>query len=197
MTTPDLVERLRGEIERLKVALEKAEADGKKRRHWQAIGKSDEWYTPAYIFDALGCTFDLDVAHPADTTTHVPAERVITANSLGLDWSGFVWMNPPFGGRNSLAPWLDKFFAHGDGIALTPDRSSAPWWQEASKKADAILFIHGKVKFLRPDGSKGKSPANGTTLFATGERAVAALTRAAQAGLGYVSLRALSQEPSK
>jgi hypothetical protein len=39
-------------------------------------------------------------------------------------------MNPPFGGRNGLAPWLDKFFANGNGIALTPDRTSAPWWQD-------------------------------------------------------------------
>jgi len=30
--------------------------------HWEAAGKSSEWYTPKYIFDALGCTFDLDVA---------------------------------------------------------------------------------------------------------------------------------------
>ena len=76
-------------------------------------------------------------------------------------------------------PWLDKFFAHSHGIALTPDRTSATWWQDAARKADATLFIHGKVKFERPDGSVGKAPSNGTTLFAAGERGVAALRRAA------------------
>ena len=33
--------------------------------HWEATGKSDEWYTPKYIFDALGAEFDLDPANAA------------------------------------------------------------------------------------------------------------------------------------
>ncbi len=32
--------------------------------HWEASGESNEWYTPKYIFDALGTRFDLDVAAP-------------------------------------------------------------------------------------------------------------------------------------
>jgi len=157
---------------------------------WETRGASDEWYTPAYIFDALGCEFDLDVAHPA-RKTHVPASSVIVRNSLECDWHGFVWMNPPFGGRNGLVPWLDKFFEHGDGIALTPDRTSAPWWQDAARRADAILFIAGKVKFERPDGSLGKQPGNGTTLFASGANAFSSLERAEANGLGYLNLRRL------
>jgi hypothetical protein len=146
--------------------------------YWDTPGRSDEWYTPAYIFDALGDTFDLDVAAPR-TPTHVPAVAFCCAGGLSMPWHGFVWVNPPFGGRNGIVPWLDKFFGHGNGIALTPDRTSATWWQDAARKADATLFIHGKVKFERPDGSVGKSPSNGTTLFAAGERGAAALHRAA------------------
>jgi predicted RNA methylase len=33
-------------------------------------------------------------------------------------WSGTVFMNPPFGRRNGHVPWLRKFLAHGDGIAI-------------------------------------------------------------------------------
>ena len=155
--------------------------------HWESTGQSDEWYTPAYVFEALGCEFDLDVAHPAGRITNVPSKQIITANSLDQSWFGFVWMNPPFGGRNGLKPWLDKFFEHGNGIALTPDRTSAPWWQEAARKADAILFVDGKIKFLKPCGSKGKSPSNGTTLLAAGAKAVEALNRAERTGLGYLA----------
>lgn len=162
--------------------------------HWESTGQSDEWYTPAYVFDALGCRFDLDVAHPEATVTHVPAKDLITSDSLETDWFGYVWMNPPFGGRNSLKPWLDKFFDHGNGIALTPDRTSAPWWQEAARKADAILFIDGKIRFIKPCGSEGKSPSNGTTLLAAGEKAVAALRRAAHNGLGYLAAPVISKE---
>ena len=151
--------------------------------HWQAPGASDEWYTPAYIFEALGETFDLDVAHPANRHTHVPCKGWLWHDSLAQDWRGFVWMNPPFGARNSIGAWLDKFFAHGNGIALTPDRTSAPWFQSAAARADAILFLSPKVRFERPDGTTGDSPSGGTALMAAGPRAVAALIRAQAQGL--------------
>jgi hypothetical protein len=93
-------------------------------------------------------------------------------------------MNPPFGGRNGLKPWLDKFFEHGNGIALVPDRTSAPWWQNMARKADAILFVDGKVKFIKPDGSTGQSPSTGTVLVAAGMRGVQALVCADERGLG-------------
>lgn len=150
---------------------------------WESSGKTDEWYTPNYIFEAMECTFDLDVAHPiGDILT--PSKSVICEDSLDKPWDGFVWMNPPFGGRNSLLPWIDKFFMHGNGIALTPDRTSAPWYQKCLKVCDGLLLLEGKVKFIRCDGSLGKSPSTGTTLWASGERAKNALKRAANNGLG-------------
>lgn len=108
---------------------------------------------------------------------------------IGLWGKPFLWNNPPFGGRNGLVPWLDRFFGHGNGIALTPDRTSAPWWQDANRRADATLFVAGKIRFERPDGSVGKSPGTGTTLFASGDRAVTALVRAEAFGLGAVMRR--------
>lgn len=154
--------------------------------HWETAGASDEWYTPPHIFDALGCRFDLDVAAPFAGPTHVPCDGWFYDRSLERHWSGFIWANPPFGGRNALAPWLDKFFAHGNGIALVPDRTSAPWFQEAWPKADAILFTR-KIRFLRPDGSEGVSPSNGTALMAAGKKGTDALRRASQAGLGILA----------
>lgn len=155
--------------------------------HEQSVGKTNEWYTPPYVFGALACSFDMDVASPgAGVTWWIPANRFVTANSLEQDWSGFVWMNPPFGGRNGLVPWLEKFFAHGDGIALVPDRTSAPWWQRFAPMADAILFVSPKLKFIGVDGKPGDSPAQGTSLFAAGERAIDALNMAQSRGLGLL-----------
>ncbi len=153
--------------------------------HEQSVGKSDEWYTPKYVFDALGARFDMDVASPHNRT-HIatPALRWLWEDSLSQQWTGFVWMNPPFGGRNGIEPWLDKFFLHANGIALTPDRTSAPRWQTAARKADAILFVAGKIKFIGPDGQPGNSPAQGTTLMAVGDRALDALHMAQSRGLG-------------
>lgn len=157
--------------------------------YWDTPGKSDEWYTPKYVFDALGCEFDLDVASPF-RRWHVPAKVWLDEEDDGLKlapfWTGFVWMNPPFGGRNGLEPWLDAFFQHGNGIALTPDRTSAPWFRKAWHRSDAVLFTP-KIRFIRPDGTLGVSPSNGTALMAVGEKGVNALNRAADVGLGILA----------
>lgn len=50
--------------------------------------------------------------------------------------------------------------------------------------ADAMLFPRGKTKFVRPDGTRGASPANGVVLWARGEKGVDGLTRAQSNGLG-------------
>ena len=154
---------------------------------WEATGQTDEWYTPKYIFDALGTAFDLDVAPARHGTSFVPAARLVEGDGLKEAWHGFVWMNPPFGGRGAIEPWLNRFFAHGNGIALTPDRTSAPWFQRAWPRARAILFTP-KVKFLRPDGSVGKSPSTGTALWAAGDEAFEALVCASAKGLGIIGL---------
>lgn len=158
---------------------------------YEKAGESDEWYTPRYIFDALGEAFDLDVACPPEGPRHVPAPVWFHQEGLERDWFGFVWMNPPFGHQSTKRRWLRKFFDHGNGIALVPDRTSAPWFQEFAPMADAILWVSPKIKFERPDGSIGDSPGTGTALFAVGERAVTALCRS---GLGFVSGRMVEIE---
>lgn len=152
-------------------------------------GKSDEWYTPPRVFDALGIGFDLDVAHPPGPYCWSPSADVLTEHGLELPWHGFVWMNPPFGGRNGIVPWLDKFMRHGNGIALTPDRTSAPWWSKYAAMADAILFVRSKIRFIPGPGAKESSPAQGTTLMGCGPTAVAALMNAERNGLGLVMTR--------
>lgn len=156
--------------------------------HEQCVGATDEWYTPPHVFLALDVEFNEDVASPgASVTPWIPARRFITANSLAEKWSGFLWMNAPFGGRNGLVPWLQKFVAHSDGIALVPDRTSAPWWQQFAPRAELILFVAPKLKFIGPDGKPGSSPAQGTCLLGIGERARLALRRAASRSLGVLA----------
>lgn len=155
--------------------------------HEQCLGATDEWYTPPEVFTALGCRFDLDVASPGEGVTHwIPAKHAITDRSLERPWFGLVWMNAPFGGRNGLVPWLEKFVQHGNGIALVPDRTSAPWWQRFAPHMDAILFVAKKIKFIGKNGKAGKSPAQGTCLMAIGDRGVSALSRAAASGFGLL-----------
>lgn len=155
---------------------------------WEAIGKTDNWHTPKYIFDALGCIFDVDVAAPSGGPRYVPAKTYLYRRALEIEWSPkigastFVWMNPPYGGRNGLRPWLDKFIVHGNGIALVPDRTSAPWFQQAAPLMSAVLFVSPKIKFEKDDGTLGVSPGCGSALFGMGTEALKAMRRAYKLG---------------
>lgn len=137
---------------------------------------SDEWYTPAWIFDAIGLTFALD---PCNASQDNPAnhwcDRRLTDCGLGEPWHGSVWLNPPFGGRNGIRPWLEKLATHGNGIALVPNRTGSDWWQDYAEWADGLLFVRGKIRFLKPDGSEGPSPGYGNVLMAFGRRMAGAL----------------------
>ena len=142
------------------------------------IGESDEWYTPIDIFNAFGIEFDLDPCSPG-SNHWVPARRVYTKydDGLLLPWDGFVFMNPPFGGRNGHVPWLKKFLDHGNGIAIVRAYTSSKWFHDHAIKADAMLFPSGKTKFIRPDGSIGKSPGHGIVFLACGIKAVLTLQK--------------------
>ena len=85
----------------------------------QTATGSDDWYTPRWIFDTLGLTFDLDVAAPSGGIPWIPARRYYTMEDDGLaqPWEGLVWMNPPY---SSATEWVRRFLEHGDGIALLP-----------------------------------------------------------------------------
>lgn len=149
--------------------------------HENCIGESDEWYTPPWVFERLGMHFDVDVCSPGPDHW-VPASRVITKEQCALktDWgdSSFVFMNPPFGGRNFHVPFLQKFLAHpGGGIAICRAYTSAGWFHDQAIKAHGLFFPRGKTKFIRPDGSIGTAPGGGVVLLGNGDRACEALSQ--------------------
>jgi hypothetical protein len=162
--------------------------------HEPSIGETSEWFTPPAIFTALRLTFDLDPAHPGADTEHccVPARRIFTQKDDGLaqPWKGLVFVNMPFGGRNGHVPWLRKFFAHGNGIAIVRAYTSSGWWHAEMPKAEMILFPRGKTKFIRPDGSIGKCPGHGIVLVGMGNVACEALR---SCGLGMFWDRTLAE----
>lgn len=111
--------------------------------------KNDEFYTPKFIFDALGCKFDMDVASPLNNQTNVPADIKLTEKENGLEtkWEGFVWMNPPF---SKPSPWVTKFINHNNGIGLV-QVSKGQWFNELWDKAETLLLLPPRFKFDRPD----------------------------------------------
>ena len=155
---------------------------------YERAGKSNNWHTPNFVFRALKEEFDLDVAAPERGPRYVPCKKWFFKDGLAQIWHGFVWMNPPFGHQLNKMAWLEKFFEHGNGIALLPDRTSAPWWQRYAPLASAVLFVTPKIKFERDDGSLGENPGTGTVLFASGDRARSALKQAGELGVIFIPM---------
>lgn len=168
-------------------------------------GKSDDWYTPPAIFEALGLTFDLDPCSPGPGHW-VPAHKIYTKadNGLRQPWEGLVFMNPPFGGRGGHVPWLIKFLDYCRGIAIVRSYTSSDWWHEHMPRAEMIVFPDGKTQFIPSEATrlrleaeaaaKGKvwrnAPGHGIVLIGMGTQACEALRKS---GLGMVWDRRVGQ----
>lgn len=149
--------------------------------HETSAGGSPDWYTPPGIFAALGLRFALDPCAPTGGLSWIPADRFISLPDDGLsaDWSGCVWLNPPYGAET--AAWIGKLSEHGNGLALVFARTDTRWWQSAVRRASAVCFIAGRVRFVAARSFEGKEapgPAAPSALVAFGEDCAAALDRA-------------------
>lgn len=132
---------------------------------------SDDFYTPEWIFDALGIRFTIDVASPPGGCPWIPADHHYSQHDDGLTqaWHGTVWMNPPF---SKWLPWAEKWLAHGDGLALTQMSKSQSFdrmWNDRRVSCAALpptlKFVQGPIYMP-------------TMLWAIGETATTALHNA-------------------
>lgn len=147
---------------------------------YYAMSESVEWYTPAYILEAVGRVLGGIDCDPCSNPEpyNVPAITHYTRVDDGLaqQWPGTVFMNPPFGTRvrgEGIEAWLRKLIREyragrcSAAIALTPSRTEAAWFQHLWM-ADAICFVRGRVQFL---GSKQSGNTTGTVLAYWGPEA--------------------------
>lgn len=142
----------------------------------------DTWLTPRFILAEIGC-FDLDPC-AAETNRHWVAPRSFTRFDDGLlsEWSGRVFMNPPF---SNTVPWLRKHSEYAKGISLVPASVEARVWRECVwTKARAILLLHGRTRFCNPDGSSTQGrPLRSVALLAWSEYDASVLKTCALAGV--------------
>lgn len=156
--------------------------------HQSAKMGKDEWLTPPYIIHSLG-EFDLDpcasINRPWDT-----AKKHYTVEDNGLlkDWFGRVWCNPPYGLEAS--DWLDKLAMHNNGIALIFARTeTAMFFNHVWEKANALLFIKGRLYFHHQDGSRASANSGApSVLIAYGANNAFALSQCDIKGK-YVQLK--------
>jgi hypothetical protein len=103
----------------------------------QGVRTTDDYYTPAWIFERMGLQFDLDVAAPPEGVPWIPAGRYYTKADDGLHapWVGRVWMNPPY---SQATPWVSRFIEHHHGVCLVPHAKSA-WHNRLWAVADGVV----------------------------------------------------------
>ena len=145
---------------------------------------TDSWITPRWLIERLA-PFDLDpcACNPQPWPT---ATRMVTESQDGLlmQWTGFVWCNPPYG--NSLSVWLNRMALHGNGIALTFARTDTrSFHRDVWPFASALLFLRGRLTFCQPDGSSaplGHNSGGPSVLIGYGAEAARRLRACADLG---------------
>lgn len=151
--------------------------------HESTYNESVEWYTPPEVFRSLGNpTFDLDpCAAPPEFKSYVDAKERFTRQDDGLHriWlpGKSVWVNPPYGQETGV--WLGRFVTHHNGLALVFARTDTKWFHAVVPHVDAVLFLEGRISFIRPNGARGDGPGAGSMLLACGRKWVQTLERAA------------------
>jgi phage N-6-adenine-methyltransferase len=110
---------------------------------------TDEWATPPDIYAQLHAEFgfDLDVC---STHENAKCHRHFTQaeNGLEQEWTGTVWMNPPYG--KHIGEWMERAYtASLNGatvVCLVPARTDTRWWHDFAMKGD-VRFIKGRLTF--------------------------------------------------
>lgn len=128
---------------------------------------NETWLTPKWLLDLLG-DFDLDPCCPENMPWGT-AKSMYTELDNGLlrEWVGRCWVNPPYG--NETGRWLEKCVLHGNCMALIFARTETKmFFRYVWDRADAVLFISGRLKFCRIDGSEADSAGAPSVLVAYG-----------------------------
>lgn len=138
----------------------------------------DDWYTPAWLLDAIGIRYDLDVCAPRNPAARsVPADVYYTEDDDGLTqpWYGRVWCNPPY---SNSQPWAERMAEHGNGIWLSLARNGK--WIVPLLDRASVVRLWVQAKFTLINGHENSVP-NAELLVAFGDECGAAL---ADASLG-------------
>ena len=148
--------------------------------HQSARADTTTWLTPPHVLAALG-EFDLD---PCAAPGWPTAKRhiILPEDGLAAPWSGRVWLNPPYGAE--AWTWLSRLAEHGEGTALVFARTeTAGFVREVWGKASGVMFLHGRLFFHHPDGTRaGANSGAPSCLVSYGEHEAGVLSNCGLAG---------------
>lgn len=115
-----------------------------------------DWETPIELFEIINRRYNIDFDLAANKSNTKCSEFFSKEDdALTKSWRGRCWLNPPYGGKmdNALSEWIKKSFnesLHEDCmvVMLVPARTNTNWWHDYCMKANEILFIRGRPKFV-------------------------------------------------
>lgn len=146
-----------------------------KRPHVANNSGNNEWYTPSEYIEAarkaMG-SIDTDPASNDIANKVVKAEKYYTIETNGLahDWTGNVWMNPPYS-SDLISKFVEKLkeqrVNYNQAIILVNNATETQWFYEIVKIASAVCFPKSRVKFYMPDGKTG-APLQGQAVLYVG-----------------------------
>ena len=146
-----------------------------KRPHVANNSGNNEWYTPSEYIEAareaMG-SIDTDPASNDIANKVVKAEKYYTIETDGLshDWTGNVWMNPPYS-SDLISRFVEKLkeqrVNYNQAIILVNNATETQWFYEIVKIASAVCFPKSRVKFYMPDGKTG-APLQGQAVLYVG-----------------------------
>lgn len=172
---PELVEA----VERGEATLGQVERELKERTaHVSHNTGFFEWYTPAQYVDmareVMG-GIDLDPASSETANEVIDAAEFYSETDDGLkhEWTGRVWMNPPFSQPviGEFCSKLAKSFTEGavtEACVLVNNATETTWFQQLASVASAVHFPRGRIHFWSPCKTSS-SPLQGQAVLYLGK----------------------------
>ena len=137
----------------------------------------NEWYTPVPIVEAArkvmgGIDLDPATSELAQSLV-VRAESYYTkeTNGLSKEWTGRIWMNPPYS-QDLIGRFIHKLVrSHGilQWVVLVNNATETKWGQMLLRSSRAVCFPSSRVKFIDINGKPSGTPLQGQMISYSGD----------------------------
>lgn len=121
---------------------------------------SQDWQTPAWLFNLLNQEFNFDLDACADDENAL-CDYYFTEVEDGLkqDWFGTAWANPPY---KYAKLWIEKAYKEAKkgnctAVLLIGARPDTRYWWDYVRHGE-VRFLKGRLKFDRIGGASYAAP---------------------------------------